>query len=329
MRVSVAAGAGEGQANAITASGGAVPIPGGNPHGTRILAELVLLALSTPALMAALELAEVDHEVILLAVGLWSIVQMTLLIAVARGHAFAGASSRFPDGSETELGQRAELAEAAVRREEERLHEVRATVSSIGMTHRLLLERSAELPLPTRTRLEGLYESELSRLLRLVDEGGPVHSEVQTLDLAPLIAPLIESLCLRGVSVRWGGGSARATGRPDEVVQIVQGLLENAVRHAKGADVSVSISTVGDEVWVDVSDDGLGISTRLRSRLFERGARRDGSPGHGLGLHIARRLAREMGGDLRLHPDSGPRGAGFTLMLPASVEGAACLARTE
>lgn len=328
MRISVAAGSGGGQGNAMTASGGVVPIHAGNPHRARALAELVLLALSTPVLMAVLELAEVDIELILLAVGLWSIVQMTLLIALARGHALAGASSRFRDGGETELGRRAELAEAAVRREEERLHEVRATVSSIGMTHRLLLERSAELPPPTRTRLEGLYAAELSRLLRLVDERGPVHSEVQALDLAPLIAPLIESLRLRGVSVTWGG-SAKAVGRPDEVVQIVQGLLENAVRHAQGADVYVSITTAGDEVWVDVSDDGGGISTRLRSHLFERGTRRHGSPGHGLGLHIARRLAREMGGDLRLRPDSGSRGAGFTLMLPASVEGAACLARME
>jgi len=326
MRVSVAAGSGGGQAGAMTASGGAVPVPGRSPHRTHALAELTLLALVTPALMSALKLAEVDNDVILLAVGLWSIVQMTLLIAVARGH--AGASSRFRVGSETELGRRAELAEAAVRREEERLHEVRATVCSIGMTHRLLLERAADLPPPTRARLEGLYESELSRLLRLVDEGDPVHSDVQTLDLAALIDPLIESLRLRGVSVSCSG-SAWAAGRPDAVVQIVQGLLENSVRHAKGAEVSVSISTAGDEVRVDVSDDGLGISTRLRSRLFERGARRDGSPGHGLGLHIARRLAREMGGDLRLHPDSGPGGAGFTLVLPACVEGAACLARTE
>jgi signal transduction histidine kinase len=270
-----------------------------------------------------------DKEVILLASGLWSIIQTTLLIAVVRGRALASASSRFREAREIELGRRAEVAEAAVRREEDRLHELRATVSGIGMTHRLLDERSAELPLPTRTRLEALYESELSRLQSLLDEGAPAHREVQTLDVASLIAPLIESLRLRGLAVTVGGGSARAAARPDQVVEIVHNLLENAIRHAAGADVSVTISTAPDEVRIDVCDEGPGIPARLRSRVFERGARRDGSPGQGLGLHIARRLAREMGGDLRLHADPGPRGTKFSLTLPASVEGAACLAHSE
>lgn len=276
----------------------------------RALAPLVLLALSTPALIATLVLIGVDSEVVLLAAGLWSVGQMVLVVTWVR--------------------RRAEQAEATGRRKEERLHELRATVSGIGMTHRLLHERADELPTPTRMRLEGLYESELSRLQRLVDEEAPTHDEVQTLDVESLVAPLVESLRLRGVAVTWAGGSARAAGRSDEFVEIVHNLLENAVRHAGGADVSVTISTAGDEVRVDVSDGGPGIPTTLRPRLFERGVRRDGSPGHGLGLHIARRLAREMGGDLLIHPASGSRGAGFTLMLPAAAaEGAPCLAHTE
>ena len=76
-----------------------------------------------------------------------------------------------------------------------------------------------------------------------------------------------------------------------------------------------------DEVRVDVSDSGPGIPAALRPRLFERGTRRDESPGHGLGLHIARRLARGMGGDLRIHTESGSPGVSFTLLLPAAVEG--------
>jgi signal transduction histidine kinase len=195
------------------------------------------------------------------------------------------------------------------------------------MTHRLLHERTADLPPPTRTRLEGLYESELSRLARLVDEGQSETDAVETLDVSSLIAPLVESLRLRGVPVTCRG-SAVAAGRPDEVVEIVHNLLENAARHAGGAEISVAVSAEADQVRVAVSDSGPGIPERLRPRLFERGARREGSPGHGLGLHIARRLAREMGGDLRLEP-RGSGGATFTLMLPASLDGAACLATAD
>lgn len=329
MRISISARPDGGQVIATKASGGAAPGAGGNPSGTHILTELVLLALSTPVLMFALALTGVGEEVVLRAAGLWSLVQMTLLIVVVRAHALAWASSRAPITNEAALGLRAELAEAAVRREEERLHELRATVSGIGMTHRLLRERTQELTQPTRTRLEGLYESELSRLERLVDEGVSAHSEVETLDVTTLVAPLVESLRLRGISASWRGESALAAGRPDEFVEIVQNLLENAARHAGGADVSVDVTSDADEIRVDVSDGGPGIPARVRSQLFERGARRDGSPGHGLGLHIARRLARGMGGDLRLDPDRGPQGTRFTLTLPASVEVEPCLAHTE
>jgi signal transduction histidine kinase len=325
MRISFAARPGGQQAVAAAASGSATSVPRGRPPRRRLLAELALVALSAPALMSALALSDLDNEAALRAAVLWSIVQTTLLVFVLRGHAPAAVVSSLSVAGKDEHGLTTELAEAAVRREEERLHELRATVSGIGMTHRLLHEHPAELPVPTRKRLEGLYESELSRLQRLVDEAGPEHSSVETLEVASLIDPMIESMRLRGVPVTWSGGSAWAAGRPDEVLQIVHNLLENAARHAEGAPVSVAVTTSDDEVRVEVSDSGPGIPTRLESRLFERGARRDGSPGHGLGLHIARRLAREMGGDLRLRP-AGPRGAGFTLMLPASRDGAACMA---
>jgi signal transduction histidine kinase len=107
----------------------------------------------------------------------------------------------------------------------------------------------------------------------------------------------------------------------------VHALLENAARHAPGAAVEVTVDTTDDQVRIGVSDHGPGIPASLRQRLFERGERREESPGHGLGLHIARRLARQMGGDLWLEP--GRRGAGFVMRLPLAVQEAPCLARAE
>lgn len=329
MRIATAARPGGGQVSAMPASGGAAPRSRGNTSGTRLLTELVLLALSTPALMSGLALAGLPHEDILRMAGLWSIVQMTFLVVLAYGHAREWAEPRLRASDAAALGRRAELAEAAVRREEERMHELRSTVSGIGMTHRLLRERTAELPQPARSRLEGLYESELTRLERLVDDDRPVEGTLEVLDVASLVDPLVDALRLRGIQVTWRPGAAIADGRPDEVVEIVHNLLENAARHAAGTEVTVGVSTKGSQVWVRVSDSGPGIPETLLPTLFERGTRRAGSPGHGLGLHIARRLARGMGGDLWLDPVRGSRGAGFTLALPASVDGVACLARAE
>ena len=65
-------------------------------------------------------------------------------------------------------------------------------------------------------------------------------------------------------------------------------------------------------------DEGPGIAPADQKRIFERYERVGTAPdGSGLGLAIARRLARSMGGDIRLDSTPG-EGACFTLVLPAA-----------
>ena len=65
-----------------------------------------------------------------------------------------------------------------------------------------------------------------------------------------------------------------------------------------------------------VSDDGPGVPEDQHQRIFERFVRLDpGKPGHGLGLAIARRIARQHHGDITCDPT--PQGARFRLSLPA------------
>jgi signal transduction histidine kinase len=329
MRIVTEALPGYGQGVAATASGDAVHTEvvneQGRASGARILTELSVLVLSTPLLLAFCATANVSHAQTLRIAVVWSVVQMVILVWVVHGHVQDWAEARVHAAEAESLGRRAAIAEETVRREEERLHELRTTVSGIGLTHRLLSERTADLPLPTRTRLEGLYESELTRLQHLVDDETP--QPIEALHLGALLDPLVEALRLRGHRIAWTGSSATAMGRRDDVLEVVQGLLENASRHAPGSDVAVTVSTTDDHVRIGVSDYGPGVPVSLRQRLFERGERRSESPGDGLGLHIARRLARQMGGDLWLEP--GRSGAGFVMRLPLAAQDTPCLARAE
>src|SRR5262245_2654705 len=115
MRISFAARPGGQQAVVATASGSATSVPQVSPPRRRILAELVLVALSAPALMSALALSDLDNEAALRAAVLWSIVQTTLLVFVLRGHAPAAAVSSLSVAGKDEHGLTTELAEAAVR----------------------------------------------------------------------------------------------------------------------------------------------------------------------------------------------------------------------
>lgn len=104
----------------------------------------------------------------------------------------------------------------------------------------------------------------------------------------------------------------------DALTRVVHNLLDNAERHARTM-VTVSLMSVGDGIELVVRDDGPGVPTMDRERIFERFARSDeargrDSGGSGLGLAIAREIAHAHGGTLELlDTDSG---ATFRLTLP-------------
>lgn len=101
-------------------------------------------------------------------------------------------------------------------------------------------------------------------------------------------------------------------------LQILVNLLGNAIRYSpEGGTVWLRAEREGEMACVIVADQGKGIAPDEHARIFEKFARVDpGEPGgSGLGLYIARRLARAMHGDLIV--DSAPgQGARFVLMLP-------------
>jgi signal transduction histidine kinase len=110
----------------------------------------------------------------------------------------------------------------------------------------------------------------------------------------------------------------RAEGDPEIVRRALMPLIDNARRHARSA-VRVELDADDATVRVTVRDDGPGVDPALGERIFEPGVRGSGDGGGaGLGLPLARRLARSCGGDVRL--GDGPGGS-FVLELPALTLG--------
>jgi signal transduction histidine kinase len=98
----------------------------------------------------------------------------------------------------------------------------------------------------------------------------------------------------------------------DIVAQALQPLLENALRHAN-TTVSVGVTRENSKVVFDVQDDGDGPRAVDANSLFEPGESTVGSAG--LGLALARRLARSCGGEVTV--DLSASGGRFILRLPA------------
>jgi signal transduction histidine kinase len=102
--------------------------------------------------------------------------------------------------------------------------------------------------------------------------------------------------------------------------QILQPVVENACRFAQ-TEVLLGVGRNGKEVYFLVEDDGPGVAEDEQERIFEPGVRgtaaageRNAARGAGLGLSLARRLARAASGDVEVQ--SGPGGAHFKVRLP-------------
>jgi signal transduction histidine kinase len=120
------------------------------------------------------------------------------------------------------------------------------------------------------------------------------------------------------VMVMDNGVLPRAEGEVEVLRRALAPLVDNARRHAR-VRVQVELSSGDGRVRAAVRDDGPGLDPALGERAFAPGVRGEGSDdgGAGLGLPLARRLARSCGGDVRA--GAGPGGC-FVLELPAVAE---------
>lgn len=126
----------------------------------------------------------------------------------------------------------------------------------------------------------------------------------------------------RGVRVRLALVEAAAHADEDAVEQIATNLLANAAKYAP-AGTEVTVRTEPGERWTElrVVDTGAVLAGPAGARVFERfyrgPGRRQAEDGFGLGLTIARALARDMGGDVLLETGEGL--TAFVLRLPAAL----------
>lgn len=195
------------------------------------------------------------------------------------------------------------------------------------------------------TALDGVQSSfariEAFTARLLVDERQAVVGVVprwQDVDLVGLLEQVRRDAAVttgreQAVVVRHGPDApSTLAGDPELVRQVVDNLVGNAVKYAGDAGpVTITVRREGDQVRLDVRDQGPGIPEAEQSALFERWSRTTASqasrvPGMGLGLSIVKRLVLAHGGLLGVSSRPG-EGATFWVTFPSvGVPGAAALA---
>jgi signal transduction histidine kinase len=193
-------------------------------------------------------------------------------------------------------------------------HELRTPLASI-VTAIEMLQTGAKDDAEVRDEFLGVIELEAGRLTRLtrallVLARAEARDETPTLSdvaVGPILKQVAASLAPReGVCLVIDcRPDVLVSGDPDLLEQALSNLALNALQHTDAGTVTLRAQTIGDDVLIEVMDQGRGIERAQRARVFDRFYRTgESGAGFGLGLAIAQAAAQALGGTIEI--DSAP-----------------------
>lgn len=209
-------------------------------------------------------------------------------------------------------------------------HELRTPLTVV----RGYLEELADGEIEASPEIYRRLAKETRRLERLVNdlqelskaEAGYLPINIQRVNLRPLLESLVEKftdqlledgpvLLLQCLSVL-----PPVLADIDRTEQVLVNLLGNAVRYTNEGSITITVGTEASQLWIAVSDTGIGIAPENLPHVFERFWRADQSRdrhsgGTGIGLTISRRLIELQGGQIQVESELGV-GSTFRFFLP-------------
>ena len=241
---------------------------------------------------------------------------------------------------EAQREARREEAESLTRTKDEFLailsHELRnplgAITNALGVMDRLVTA-------PGLRNVVGIIGRQTVRLSRLVDDlldvarvtSGKVALRLEPTDLRELAERAVRGLREAGRAADHRlvveGDSIRVNGDPTRLEQVVNNLLDNALKYtSRGGEIRVTTERAGSDAVLRVCDTGEGISSELGARVFdlfvqEPQALDRSRGGLGLGLALVKQLVELHGGSVAMTSRGPGLGSEFTVRLPAIVAG--------
>jgi signal transduction histidine kinase len=211
-------------------------------------------------------------------------------------------------------------------------HELKTPLTVINGNAQMLLRWGAQDEVVRREALEAI-RGESASMARVINAMltlaktenldaltlEPTNLRPIVLDAATALRPQAEA---KGLSLRAEcDGDAYVMGEPGLLRQLVTNLTENAIKFTSSGGVQVRMHSENSDARLDVTDTGPGIAADALPQVFERFYRADPArsravEGTGLGLAVARNIARAHGGDIDVASEIG-KGTTFSVRLPA------------
>ncbi|GGC00787.1 hybrid sensor histidine kinase/response regulator [Pseudoduganella buxea] len=226
-------------------------------------------------------------------------------------------------------------------------HELRNPLSPISAAA-ALLGIAADDPAKVRAA-SAIITRQVGQMTHLINDlldvarvtRGLIVLEHVPLDLRDIVtealeqaAPLVASRHHR-LDVRLPSTPAPVTGDVHRLIQVVSNLLSNAAKYTpEGGAIDVALAVQGEQVVLQVADNGIGIAPGMIDHVFELFSQAERTPdrsqgGLGLGLALVQSLAESHGGGIAVSSPGAGRGSVFTLTLPRREAAAPCHAHED
>ncbi len=216
-------------------------------------------------------------------------------------------------------------------------HELRTPITSIKSYTETLLDGAAE-DKETTERFLSVINSEADRMTRLVKDllqlsrldNQQMNWKMQNISLASLTKEIVERMQIEAAQNNQKlecfviGDIPLITADNDRLEQVIVNLISNALKYtAPGGSITVYVGKLYNDVYIKVTDNGIGIPNDALPRVFERFYRVDKARsrdmgGTGLGLAIAKEIIQAHGGSISIASEYG-KGTEVTAKLPSAV----------
>lgn len=214
-------------------------------------------------------------------------------------------------------------------------HELRTPLTNVRSYAETLRDSGGDIPRDTENSFLDIIINETDRMTRIVQDlltlsrldAGSDELNLTRFDFGEAIESVCRANALqarrRGQELKWElGALPLVSGDRPRLEQVMTNVIGNSIKYTpEGGHIQVSAGSDADSVWMEVSDDGIGIPEKDRSRIFDRfyrvdKARSRESGGTGLGLSIAREIVERHHGAIGLAPHEG---AGTTVRITLPI----------
>ena len=211
-------------------------------------------------------------------------------------------------------------------------HELRTPLGFIKGYTTTLLRKDAHWNDENRQEFLAIIDQETDQLQDLLNnlldsaklQAGQIMMDFQPVRLDALIKDVLARARLhypeRDIQAEADEPVKTIHADPGRLMQVVENLVNNAIKYAPDSPVIIRIKNVTDGVTIEVIDHGPGIPEKYQKKIFNRFFRiqdqKEAIHGSGLGLFICRQIVQAHSGEIRLYSQPG-EGSNFQIYLPA------------